>query len=222
MTSTHTVAEALHAYLETARWFGGKGRGFQVVDVRRAGLLTNGTDGTGEQPDETAHFGALRGVGDRALRVVDEVGVRGHRRQPALRAETRVEGVEGRGAGGIDEHAVDLRHRVVAGRPGRGPPAGQLLAVLEAGAEEVNDLGDGFEIVSEATDLVAVRTALQEAGIDYDSADPTFLPSMQVPLDVDGARRMIRVIDALEDSDDVQDVFANGDISDEVLAELDA
>ena len=52
-----------------------------------------------------------------------------------------------------------------------------LLAVLEAGAEEVNDLGESFEIVSEATDLIPVRTALQEAGIDYDSADPTFLPS---------------------------------------------
>jgi YebC/PmpR family DNA-binding regulatory protein len=97
-----------------------------------------------------------------------------------------------------------------------------LEVVLDAGAEEVNDNGDSFEIVSEASDVVAVRTALQGAGIDYDSAESSWVPSMQVPLDVDGARRMIRVIDALEDSDDVQDVFANGDISDEVLAELDA
>jgi hypothetical protein len=82
-------------------------------------------------------------------------------------------------------------------------------------------IGDSFEIVSEATDFVAVRKALQEAGIDYDSAEASFVPSVEVPLDLDGARKMMRVIDALEDSDDVQNVFANGDVSDEVLAQLD-
>ena len=97
-----------------------------------------------------------------------------------------------------------------------------LEVVLEAGADEVNDLGDAFEIISEATDFVAVRKAVQDAGIDYDSAEASWVPNLQVPLDADGARKMIRVIEALEDSDDVQDVFANGDISDDVLAELDA
>jgi len=97
-----------------------------------------------------------------------------------------------------------------------------LLAVLEAGAEEVNDLGESFEIVSEATDLIPVRTALQEAGIDYDSADPTFLPSMQIPLDADGARKVFKLIEALEDSDEVQNVYANFDVSDKVLEEVDA
>jgi YebC/PmpR family DNA-binding regulatory protein len=96
-----------------------------------------------------------------------------------------------------------------------------LEVVLDAGAEEVNDNGDTWEVVCEASDVVAVRTALQDAGIDYDSAEASWVPSMQVPLDADGARKMIRVIEALEDSDDVQDVFANGDIPDEVLAELD-
>ena len=97
-----------------------------------------------------------------------------------------------------------------------------LEIVLEAGAEEINDFGDSWQIVSEATDFVAVRSALQEAGVDYDSAEASFLPSMQVPLDKEGAKKMIRVVEALEDSDDVQDVFTNGDISDEVLAELEA
>jgi len=96
-----------------------------------------------------------------------------------------------------------------------------LEVVLEAGAEEVNDNGDTWEIVSEATDFVAVRSALQEAGVDYDSAEASWVPTLQVPLDLDGAKKMIRVIEALEDSDDVQDVFANGDISDDVLAQLD-
>ncbi|KGN41215.1 YebC/PmpR family DNA-binding transcriptional regulator [Knoellia aerolata] len=95
-----------------------------------------------------------------------------------------------------------------------------LEVVLEAGADEVNDLGDAFEIISAATDFVAVRQAVQDAGIDYDSAEASWVPNLQVPLDLDGARKMIRVIDALEDSDDVQDVFANGDIPDDVLAEL--
>ncbi|MDQ2852525.1 YebC/PmpR family DNA-binding transcriptional regulator [Dermatophilaceae bacterium Sec6.4] len=95
-----------------------------------------------------------------------------------------------------------------------------LEVVLDAGAEEINDHGDFFEIVSEASDFVAVREAVQAAGIDYDSAESSWVPTVQVPLDADGARRMFRMIDALEDSDDVQNVFANGDVSDEVLAEL--
>ncbi|GAB3695621.1 YebC/PmpR family DNA-binding transcriptional regulator [Nocardiopsis oceani] len=94
------------------------------------------------------------------------------------------------------------------------------LAVLEAGAEEVEDIGESFEIVCEATDLVDVRTALQEAGIDYDSADSSFLPTMEVPLDAEAAKKVMRVVDALEDSDDVQNVFTNADIPDEVMAEL--
>ncbi|MER6831083.1 YebC/PmpR family DNA-binding transcriptional regulator [Streptosporangium sp. NPDC000563] len=97
-----------------------------------------------------------------------------------------------------------------------------LVAVLDAGAEEVNDLGDQFEVVSEATDLVPVRKALQEAGIDYDSAESSFMPTLNVPLDEEGARKVFRLIDALEDSDDVQNVWANFDVSDEVMEKLDA
>jgi len=97
-----------------------------------------------------------------------------------------------------------------------------LGAVLDAGAEEVNDLGDTFEVISEATDLVAVRTALQDAGIDYDSADSSFVPSVQVELDEEGAKKIFKLIDALEDSDDVQNVFANFDVSDEIMEKVDA
>ena len=97
-----------------------------------------------------------------------------------------------------------------------------LMAVLDAGAEEVNDIGESFEVVSEATDLVTVRKSLQDAGYDYESAEASFLPSMTVPLDADGARKVFRLIDALEDCDDVQNVYANFDVSDDVLATLDA
>lgn len=96
-----------------------------------------------------------------------------------------------------------------------------LTAVLEAGAEEVNDLGETFEVISEPTDLVAVRQALQEAGIDYESAEASFQPSMSVPVDVETARKVFKLVDALEDSDDVQNVYTNVDLSDEVLAALD-
>ena len=97
-----------------------------------------------------------------------------------------------------------------------------LMAVLDAGAEEVRDLGDTFEVISEPTDLVAVRTALQDAGIDYDSAEAGFIPSVTVELDEEQAGKVFRLIDALEDCDDVQNVYANYDVSDEVLERVDA
>jgi YebC/PmpR family DNA-binding regulatory protein len=97
-----------------------------------------------------------------------------------------------------------------------------LEATLEAGAEEVNDLDESLEVVSEPGDLVAVRTALQAAGVDYDSAEASFVPSMNVELDKDGAGKVFRLIEALEDLDDVQNVFGNFDVSDEVMESLDA
>ncbi|GAB2682636.1 YebC/PmpR family DNA-binding transcriptional regulator [Saccharopolyspora gloriosae] len=97
-----------------------------------------------------------------------------------------------------------------------------LGAVLEAGAEEVNDLGESFEVLCEPTDLVEVRKAVQAAEIEYDSSELSFLASVNVPLDVEGARKVFKLIDALEDCDDVQNVYANFDASDEVMAELDA
>ena len=97
-----------------------------------------------------------------------------------------------------------------------------LEATLDAGAEEVNDLGESFEVISEATDLVAVRTAQQAAGLDYDSAEASFVPTMNVELDADAAGKVFRLIEALEDLDDVQNVYANFDVSDEVMEKLDA
>jgi YebC/PmpR family DNA-binding regulatory protein len=92
-----------------------------------------------------------------------------------------------------------------------------LTAVLDAGAEEVNDLGEAFEVISEATDAHAVRVALEGASIAVESADVSFLPSVSVPLDDETGKKVLRLVDALEDSDDVQNVWANFDVSDEVL-----
>ena len=109
---------------------------------------------------------------------------------------------------------------VIVGKVGGVTEDDIVNAVLEAGAEEVNDLGDSFEVTSEATDVVAVRSALQDAGIDYEAADIAFVPTMEVPIDEEQARRVFRVIDALEDSDDVQDVYANYSVSDDIMEKL--
>ncbi|HEY2287046.1 MAG TPA: YebC/PmpR family DNA-binding transcriptional regulator [Streptosporangiaceae bacterium] len=95
-----------------------------------------------------------------------------------------------------------------------------LAAVLDSNAEEVNDLGESFEVVSEATDLIAVRTALQDAKIDYESAEAAFLPTVEIPIDEENARKVFRLIDAIEDSDDVQDVYANYSVSDDVMEKI--
>jgi YebC/PmpR family DNA-binding regulatory protein len=95
-----------------------------------------------------------------------------------------------------------------------------LMAVLDAGAEEVNDIGESYEVVSEATDLVPVRTALVDAGIDYESAETPFLPSVEIPLDEETAKKVFKLIDVLEESDEVQDVYANYSVADDVMEKL--
>ncbi|GAB3698954.1 YebC/PmpR family DNA-binding transcriptional regulator [Saccharopolyspora tripterygii] len=95
-----------------------------------------------------------------------------------------------------------------------------LAAVLEAGAEEISDLGESYEILSDASDVVDVRKALQAEGIEYDSAETNFLAAVNVELDAEGARKIFKLIDALEDCDDVQNVYPAFDVSDEVMAEI--
>ncbi|HJQ04505.1 MAG TPA: YebC/PmpR family DNA-binding transcriptional regulator, partial [Nocardioides sp.] len=98
-----------------------------------------------------------------------------------------------------------------------------LEATLDAGAEEVKDLGEAFEVQSEPGDVVAVRTALQDAGIDYDSAEVQFVASLDIPVaEVDAAAKVFRLVDAVDDLDDVQNVFTNADIPDDVLDSIDA
>ena len=97
---------------------------------------------------------------------------------------------------------------------------GILECVVDHGAEEVNDLGENFEIVSAATDIVDIRSALQSSGIDYESAEVSFLPSMSIPIDGNTAKAVFELIDAIEECDDVQNVYGNFDVSDEVMASL--
>jgi YebC/PmpR family DNA-binding regulatory protein len=95
-----------------------------------------------------------------------------------------------------------------------------LLAVLDAGAEEVIDQGGGFEVFTDPSDLVDVRKAVQAAGIDYDQAEAEFVATVMVQPDLDTAFKVFRLVDALEDCDDVQNVFTNVDLTPEVEAAL--
>lgn len=92
-----------------------------------------------------------------------------------------------------------------------------MMAALEGGAEDIRPSGDQFEVISAPTDFVAVRDALRSAGIAIDTAEVTHLPSTAVMLEEDGARQVLRLVDALEELDDVQSVYGNFDISDDVL-----
>lgn len=95
-----------------------------------------------------------------------------------------------------------------------------MEVVLDAGAEEINDLGNAFEIVSEPSDLVKVREAVEAGGFEYESADLSLLPTVTVSLDSEGATKVFALIEAIEELDDVQNVYANFDVSDDVLATL--
>jgi YebC/PmpR family DNA-binding regulatory protein len=116
-----------------------------------------------------------------------------------------------------------LFHRKGVVLVSKGPTVSEddvLIAVLDAGAEAVNELGESFEVISEPTDLLAVRTAVTEVGLEYESAEAAFLPTVEIELDEEQAKRVFRLIDALEDSDDVQDVYANYSVSDDIMAKL--
>jgi YebC/PmpR family DNA-binding regulatory protein len=98
-----------------------------------------------------------------------------------------------------------------------------LEATLDAGPEDVNDLGDTFEIVSDPNDTVEVRKAVQAAGLDYESADVSFVPSYTQEVDEPTTvEKLFKIIEALEDSDDVQNVYTNFDASDEVMERVNA
>src|SRR4051794_1957108 len=92
-----------------------------------------------------------------------------------------------------------------------------LMVAIDAGAEDISMDADVFEVLCEPTDLTAVRSALEEAGIDIETAEVTQLPRVRVPLDEAAATKLLKLIDALEDQDDVDTVHANFDVDAEVL-----
>jgi len=97
-----------------------------------------------------------------------------------------------------------------------------MMIALEAGAEDLADLGEAWQLTCEPTDLNGLRDALEAAEIAFTSADLVMVPTQTVELNESDAKSVLKLIEVLEDSDDVQDVFANFDISDEVMAALSA
>lgn len=103
----------------------------------------------------------------------------------------------------------------------RGPEDDVILAALDAGAEDVRDGGDGtLEVITGPSDMRSVRSALEDSGVEIESSDVTQLPASTVPLEESDARKVLRLIDALDDLDDVQAVFSNYDIADEVMEKV--
>jgi transcriptional/translational regulatory protein YebC/TACO1 len=94
---------------------------------------------------------------------------------------------------------------------------------LDAGLEDLEDQGDTWQMTTAPQDFNALKQALDDAGVAYDSADLTMVATTSVPIDNEGdARKVLRLLDALEDNDDVQNVFANFDIPDRVLELVEA
>ncbi|MBN2644087.1 MAG: YebC/PmpR family DNA-binding transcriptional regulator [Desulfuromonadaceae bacterium] len=93
-------------------------------------------------------------------------------------------------------------------------------AALEAGAEDVKDEGDAYEVVTDPSDFAAVRDSLAEHGLNFETAELTFIPQNTIELDEKKAEQMLKLIDKLEDNDDVQNVHTNADISDDVLTAI--
>jgi YebC/PmpR family DNA-binding regulatory protein len=93
-----------------------------------------------------------------------------------------------------------------------------MMAALDAGADDISADGDGWRVLCEPSAVYEVRDALQAAGFEVTSAESTMLPSATIEVtDPDEARKILRIIDALEDNDDVQDVYANFDISESLM-----
>jgi YebC/PmpR family DNA-binding regulatory protein len=119
--------------------------------------------------------------------------------------------------------AWQFQRRGVVTVPGSVDEEELMMAALDAGAEDISRTGELWTVTCEATDTAAVRAAIEEAGLPVASSDLTMVPTSTVQLDdVATVKPILRLIDALDEHDDVQDVYANFDIPDSVLAELDA
>ena len=95
-----------------------------------------------------------------------------------------------------------------------------LMPAIDAGAEDISRDDDVFEVITEPSDLVPVREALREAGVEFESADMTQRPKSRVPLEEADAAKLLKLIDALEESDDVGAVHANFDVDSSVLERI--
>jgi transcriptional/translational regulatory protein YebC/TACO1 len=117
---------------------------------------------------------------------------------------------DNRNRSAADVRNIFSKHNGALGQPG-------AVVWIEAGADDVVVESDGFQVLTDPSQLAAVRDAIAAAGIAFEQAELTMIPKTTVQLDENDARRLLKLIDALEDNDDVQEVYANFDIPDDVL-----
>jgi len=181
-------------------------------------------------PNDNIERAIKRGVGDVAGAHYDEIWYEGYAAGGVAlyvqvltdnrnRAASAVRSTFGRNGGNLGEpgsvgYLFEQKGYILA----TGAEDDVMLAALDAGAEDIRPSGDQFEVITSPPDVRAVRQALVEAGVGVESSEITQIPSTTIPLGEETARAVLRLVDALEELDDVQAVYANFDISDEVLA----
>jgi YebC/PmpR family DNA-binding regulatory protein len=181
-------------------------------------------------PNDNIERAIKRGIGDTEGAQYDEIWYEGYAPGGVAlyvlvltdnrnRAASDVRSTFGRYGGSLGEpgsvgYLFEQRGYLLAS----GPEDDVMLAALDAGAEDVRPSGDQFEVITLPADFRAVRQALEDAGLTVESSEVTQIPMTTIELGEETARAVLRLIDALEDLDDVQTVYANFDISDEVLA----
>lgn len=126
------------------------------------------------------------------------------------------------GATGSVAFQFERRGEIIVNKAGAPDEEELLMAVMEAGGEDLEDNDDEFVVVTAGSDMMAVKTALEAAGIEVQGAELTMRPKVPVAVSVDTARKVMRLVDNLEDSDDVQDVYHNMEMTEELAAALDA
>ena len=142
------------------------------------------------------------------------------------RAAADVRSTLSKGGGSLAENgsvSFNFERKGVIVVPSEGVDFDNLFEVAaEAGAEDVVEEGDVFTVYTGSSDLIAVRKALQDAGIDYDSAELEMVPTNKIDLDLDGARKVSKLIDNLDDLDDVQNIYSTWNQTPEIMEQLDA
>lgn len=141
------------------------------------------------------------------------------------RAAADVRSTLGKGGGSLASNGAvsfNFQRKGQIEVPGKDVDFDKLFEIAaEAGAEDVAQDGDEYMVTTDLSDLIAVRKALQDNGFDYDSAETAMVPTTTVDLDLESARKVLRLIDNLDDLDDVQNIYSNWTASDEVMEQLD-
>lgn len=173
--------------------------------------------GTGELEGMTFEHVTYEGYGPSGVAIMVEVLTDNRRRSAADMRNIFSRAGGNLGATGSVAWMFERKGVILVPKDGSLDEDELLATVVDAGAEDMTTEDDQFQIVCDPADLMAVRAALEGHGIAFASAEQTMLPQSTQELDADVAKRVLRLMDALEEHDDVQEVYANFDIPAEVM-----